>query len=142
MNNQSLVVNYEFWENNLRKVLRVKSGQTVNMETFSMFDKPGQGGEVEVKAVVEEGGTLNLKGIIMIKKGAEGTEAFLRQSVLLLGKNAKAVAIPELEIECDDVKASHAATVGQIDPEQVFYLQQRGLSSNQAVELIVKAFLK
>ena len=70
------------------------------------------------------------------------TEAFLRQNILLLGEDAKATAVPELEIETDDVKASHAATVGQIDKEQLFYLTSRGISQGVATKMIVEAFLE
>ena len=78
---------------------------------------------------------------ILIEKDAVGAEAFLRFKVLLLGENARAEVDPELEILCNQVKASHAASVGQIDEEQLFYLMSRGLSKQDAVKLIVEAFL-
>ena len=83
-----------------------------------------------------------LKGKILIEKDAIGAEAFLRFKVLLLGENARAEVDPELEISCNQVKASHAASVGQIDEEQLFYLMSRGLNKKDAVKLIVKAFLE
>ena len=127
---------------NWTQALVVGKGESVELETISVFNKPRQTGEVLIKAVVLEGGFLNLRGLIKIEKQAILSEAFLRQKVLLVGKGARAVAIPELEIETDEVKASHAATVGQIDEEQVFYLQSRGLSEDQAKKLIIEAFLK
>lgn len=126
---------------NLIKTLVVKDGETVNLETISVFNKPKQKGNILIKAVVMGKGKLNLKGKIKIKKGAELSEAFLKQTVLLIGEESSAIAIPELEIETDDVRASHAASVGRVDEEEVFYLQSRGLTRAEAVELIIEAFL-
>jgi len=141
MNNQSTITNLQFSGRNMFKSLMVKKNQTVFLTTESIYDKPHQQGEVEIRAVVMENGFLDLSGIIKIKKKANMAEAFLRQKVLLVGQNSRAEARPELEIETDEVKASHAASVGRIDEEEIFYLMSRGLSRNEAIELIVKAFL-
>ncbi|MBP7018534.1 SufD family Fe-S cluster assembly protein, partial [Candidatus Saccharibacteria bacterium] len=66
---------------------------------------------------------------------------FLKQDILLLSESARAKATPQLEIKTDEVRASHSATVGQVDQEQLFYLQARGLSSKEAKATIVRAFL-
>ena len=102
---------------NLMMALVVGRGEMVDLETISEYKKPRGRGEIVVKAVVMGKGSLGLKGMIKIGEKAVLTEAFLRQNILLLGEDAKATAVPELEIETDDVKASHAATVGQIDKE-------------------------
>ena len=135
------VININYNGRNLKKTLVVKAGEVVNLTTISEYTKKHQTGEVEVRAVVLADGYLKLKGIIKISKGAELCEGFLRQKVLLVGENARAEAIPELEIECNEVKASHAASVGRIDQEQMFYLMSRGLSKNESEKLIIKAFL-
>lgn len=94
-----------------------------------------------IRAVASDHAKVVLTGLIKIEKGAQKTDAFLTENVLLLSDDAKADAIPKLEIEADDVRASHAATVGQIDEEQLFYLMSRGISSAQAEEMIVDGFL-
>ena len=119
----------------------VKNGENVVWDEVIVYDKNNLEGETEIKAVVEEGGNLKLKGKILIKKDAVGANAFLRFKVLLLGKNAKAEVDPELEILTNDVKASHAAAVGQVDEEQLFYLMSRGFDKQKAIELMVEAFL-
>jgi Fe-S cluster assembly protein SufD len=134
-------INYQYIGRNLDKAIKVLPGEEVNLTTISVYNKPRQTGEVAVRAVVYENAYLKLKGIIRINKGAVLADGFLRQKVLLVGENSRAEAIPELEIECDDVRASHAASVGRIDEEQLFYLMSRGLSREEAVELIIKAFL-
>jgi Fe-S cluster assembly protein SufD len=77
----------------------------------------------------------------VIEKNAQQTKSFLRENVLLLSPNAKAEAIPNLEIEANDVKCSHAATISNISDEEVFYLMSRGISRKEAEELIVEGFL-
>lgn len=106
-----------------------------------VYDKNNLEGETEVRAVVEDEGSLKLKGKILIQKDAIGANAFLRFKVLLLGKNARAEVDPELEILTNDVRASHAASVGQIDLEQLFYLMSRGINKKESIKLIVEAFL-
>jgi Fe-S cluster assembly protein SufD len=59
----------------------------------------------------------------------------------LLSDQAKAEAVPELEILSDDVKCSHAASISRIPAEHLFYLQSRGLNQTQAEELVVEGFL-
>lgn len=135
------VINLNFNGRDLVKKMVINSGEEVNLTTVSVYDKPHQTGEVLIKAVVMDNAKLRVKGIIKIEKGAELCEGFLRQKVLLVGKNATAEAIPELEIECNEVKASHAASVGRIDEEQLFYLMSRGMSQSDAEKLIIDAFL-
>jgi Fe-S cluster assembly protein SufD len=59
----------------------------------------------------------------------------------VLSGGARADSLPKLEIEADDVKCSHGATVGELDEETIFYLMSRGLSRNQAERLVVLGFL-
>ncbi len=94
-----------------------------------------------IRAVARDRAKVILSGMIKIAKGAQKTNAFLTENVLLLSDTAQADAIPNLEIEADDVKASHAATVGKIDEEQVFYLMSRGISGKIAEQMIVDGFL-
>ncbi len=141
MKNQSRIINLGYSGRNMSKSLVVEKNQTVFLKTESIYDKPHQQGEVEIRAVVMENGFLDLSGIIKIKKKANLAEAFLRQKVLLVGENSRAEARPELEIETDEVKASHAASVGRVSEEEIFYLTSRGFSRSEAIDLIIKAFL-
>ncbi|MDD5562902.1 MAG: Fe-S cluster assembly protein SufD [Thermoanaerobaculaceae bacterium] len=80
-------------------------------------------------------------GMIRIAPGAGGSEAYQENRNLLLSGQARAESIPELEILTDDVRCSHGATVSPIDPEQLFYLESRGLAPMQAARVIVYGFL-
>lgn len=98
-------------------------------------------GRITVRAVVGAGASVAIKGIICIAKAAQETDDFLELRVLTLDKTSRATAEPELEIEANNVKASHAASVGPIDGEQVLYLKSRGLSKNEAEKQIVDGWL-
>lgn len=95
-----------------------------------------------IKGVVDGDGRAFVNGTIKVLPEAKGTEAFLEERILLVSPGAKAEVIPNLEIETDEVKCSHAATVGEIDEEEIFYLQSRGISYNQAKNMIIEGFLR
>lgn len=79
-------------------------------------------------------------GLIKIGKEARGTEAFQTNRNLTLSEGAWAESVPNLEIETNDVKCSHASAVGPVDPEQRFYLESRGVPPQIAERLIVLGF--
>jgi Fe-S cluster assembly protein SufD len=81
------------------------------------------------------------RGIIRVHPGAQRTDAYQTNRNLLLSEDARADSLPNLEIEADDVKCSHGATVGQLDRETLFYLMSRGMSRPQAERLVVMGFL-
>lgn len=129
-------------EIDMSKNFYVKAGQRLIVVTDLIFKARGCKGKIWVKGVVEKGGYLEFKGKIKIKKLAQQTDAFLKQEILLLGLGAVGVAVPELEIEANEVKASHAASVSYLDAEQLFYLQSRGVRLTLAKKLLVAAFLE
>lgn len=98
-------------------------------------------GRITVKAVAGADAHIKITGMIKIRKEAQETDDFLELRVLTLDASARAVAEPELEIEANNVKASHAASVGQVDRDQILYLMSRGLSRDQAQEQIVSGWL-
>lgn len=81
------------------------------------------------------------RGVIRVAKAAQGTDAYQTNRNLLLSDHARADSLPNLEIEADDVKCSHGATVGQLDEESLFYLASRGIAREQAERLVVLGFL-
>ncbi|HSH44472.1 MAG TPA: Fe-S cluster assembly protein SufD [Longimicrobiales bacterium] len=80
------------------------------------------------------------RGIIRVHPGAQQTDAYQTNRNLLLSPDAESVSLPNLEIEADDVKCSHGATVGQLDEEELFYLLSRGLTRIQAERLVIFGF--
>lgn len=102
---------------------------------------PNTRGRTEFKAVLAGRARLDFNGMIKIMKDAQGSNDFLQQDSLLLSQDAKANSVPGLEIEANEVKASHGATAKPVDPEQKFYLMSRGLSEEQAEAMIVSGFI-
>ena len=103
---------------------------------------PSSRGRVLSKSVMKDSSKSLFKGMIKIGKEAVGTESYLAGHAVLLDKNAKSDAIPGLEIETNEVRATHAASVAQIDENQIFYLMTRGLGKDAAKREIVQGFLE
>lgn len=99
-------------------------------------------GDVAVKTVAGGRSRAVFTGNVRMEKEAAQSEAVLSDHVLLLSPEAHADSVPGLEIETLEVKASHAATVGQVDEEELFYLESRGLTPEAARRLIVRGFLR
>ncbi len=122
-------------------VLVARGSQEIAVDVAVHHKVQNTSADTFIRAVAYDSSKVKLSGLIKIDKGAQKTNAFLKENVLLMSKKAQADAIPNLEIEADDVKASHAATVGKIDEEQLFYLMSRGLSKKKAESMIVSGFL-
>ena len=118
-----------------------KNKQQVNASLKIIHKKPNLKSFTLIKGVLFDQSQLNLNGDLIINKGAFLTDAYLKMEVLLMSKNAKAKAIPSLEITENNVKGGHGATIGQIDHEQLFYLKSRGLNKQQAEKLLVAGFV-
>ncbi len=102
---------------------------------------PETGSDLLYKGALDERSRAAFRGIIRVHPGAQGTDAYQTNRNLLLSEEARADSLPNLEIEADDVKCSHGASVGQLDSEALFYLLSRGLSEQQAERLVVLGFL-
>jgi Fe-S cluster assembly protein SufD len=79
---------------------------------------------------------------VLIGADAVGTDSYEANRNLVLTEGARADSIPNLEIECGDIKgAGHASATGRFDDEQLFYLQARGIPEDEARRLVVRGFL-
>lgn len=97
-------------------------------------------GKVVVKGVFDGASSGTLKGMIDIDRNARNSNAYLSEHSMLLSSEAKADAIPGLEILNNEVKATHSASVAQVNEEELFYLMARGLKREAARKLIVLGF--
>jgi Fe-S cluster assembly protein SufD len=79
-------------------------------------------------------------GLIRIEKHAARSDAYQANRNLVLSDKAKATSIPMLEIDNNDVRCTHGATVGPVDPEQLFYLRSRGISEATAKRMLIQGF--
>ena len=92
------------------------------------------------KCIVGDSAQAVFNGKIKVRAGAQRTDSQQASHTLLLSGRAQINTKPQLEIFADDVKCTHGATVGQLDPEEVFYLRSRGLSDVDARKLLTYAF--
>lgn len=102
---------------------------------------PNTASDLLYKGALDESSRSVFRGVIKVFPGAQKTDAYQTNRNLLLSDHARADSLPNLEIQADDVKCSHGATVGQLDEESRFYLMSRGLSREQAERLVVLGFL-
>jgi Fe-S cluster assembly protein SufD len=92
------------------------------------------------KGVLDDMATGAFNGRIFVRKDAQGTIAYQKNNSILLTDDAKMDTKPQLEIYADDVKCSHGATVGQLDEDELFYLQSRGIDKREARLMLMFGF--
>ena len=97
--------------------------------------------DLDFKVVLKDKSDSAYTGLIRIEKDALNCEAYQENRNLLLNRGARAESIPELEILTDEVRCTHGATMGPIDPEMIFYLRSRGFNRNEAVTAVVEGFV-
>jgi len=116
--------------------------QSFDIQTNVNHESPSTEGRVVEKSILRNKSKSLFKGMIRIKENAAKSNSFLSGRSILLDKDAKSDAIPGLEIFTNDVKATHSASVAQIDEEQIFYLKTRCLTHEEAERTIVEGFLE
>jgi len=114
--------------------------QTLDFRTFQHHDAPDTTSNLLFKGAVGGRSRSVYTGLIRVDKAARGTNAFQTNRNVKLSDTAWAESVPNLEIETNDVRCSHASTVGPVDPEQRFYLESRGVPPTVADRLIVAGF--
>jgi Fe-S cluster assembly protein SufD len=95
-----------------------------------------------VKGALRDEAVSVYSGLIKIRKDAQHSDAYQANRSLILSPKAKADSMPKLEIEANDVRCTHGATMGQVDADQLFYLQSRGFSLEEAQNTLVHGFFQ
>ncbi len=116
--------------------------QSFDIQTNVTHQSPSTEGRVNEKSILKNKSKSLFKGMIRINENASKSQSFLSGRSILLDKGTKSDSIPGLEIFTNDVKATHSASVAQIDDEQIFYLNTRCLSRSEAERVIVEGFLE
>ena len=114
----------------------------VDYDTTQEHAAPDTTSDLAFKGVLDERSRAVWRGVIRVDKGAQKTDAYQENRNLLLSPDAQATPIPGLEIEANDVRCTHGATVGQVDAQHLFYLMSRGLSRREAQHAIVRGFFE
>ncbi len=113
-----------------------------SLEAYITHAAPNTKSNVNVRAVLKGKSTFAFRGNVKIEKGAKRADAYLRSDALLFDDAKMGDDTPALEILEPDVKAGHAATIGKVDEQMLFYLMSRGLSRKQAEKLLVEGFIE
>src|SRR5947207_9290958 len=117
-------------------------GQHLDYDTFQEHIAPNTTSDFAFKGALRDEATAVWRGMIRVEEDAQKTNAYQENRNLMLSDDAHADSIPGLEIEANDVRCTHGATLGQVDRDQLFYLMTRGLNRSEAERLIVRGFFQ
>jgi Fe-S cluster assembly protein SufD len=119
----------------------LRGTQHSDFTTVVSHDAPNCTSRQTVKHVLAGKSRGVFQGKIEVARAAQRTDGYQMNQALLLSPDAEIDCKPQLEIYADDVKCSHGATIGELDPEQLFYMASRGIPAEAARALLVRAFL-
>jgi len=132
-------------ENALAEMLGIFFGdgdQFFDHHTWQLHESPYATSDLEYKGALKEKSRSVYSGLIKVFEGAQRTDAYQQNRNLVLSRSARADTIPNLEIEANDVRCTHGATVSQVEDEHLFYLMARGIPKSEAQKLIVEGFFR
>ncbi|MFC1936408.1 Fe-S cluster assembly protein SufD [Chloroflexota bacterium] len=114
--------------------------QHLDHDTQQNHKAPNTTSDLLFKGALKDKSRSVWQGMIYVAPGAQNTDGYQSNPNLVLSEDARADSIPGLEILADDVRCTHGATIGKIDPTEVFYLESRGIPIKAAEHLIVEGF--
>src|SRR5207249_2424658 len=94
------------------------------------------------KSISKDGGRTSYRGLVKVEEGAHGVKSHVRCDALILDEDSRSDTYPYMEIEEQDARIGHEATVSKVGEDQLFYLMARGLSEQQATAMIVNGFIE
>ena len=118
-----------------------KADEKVNFRILMHHRAPGCHSTQQVKGIAGGCAQVHFDGIIVVAPDAQQTEAFQENHNIVLTDEARVETKPQLEIYADDVKCSHGATVGRLNPDELFYMRSRGIPEIEARTLQMLSFL-
>ena len=127
---------------NLDGVYLASGKSHVDNQTTIDHSQPRSTSRENYRGVVEGSGHAVFSGRILVRPGAAKTDAQQTNRNLLLSDGAQVNSKPQLEIFTSDVKCSHGATTGRLDPDAHFYLRARGIGKKEADRILIRAFLQ
>ncbi len=129
-------------ETYLYGVMMANEDQHLDSDISTTHIGPHTTDEMLARGVVLDRARGVFRGVIDMRGGCRKAKGSLHERCLMVGEDAKADAVPEMEITENDVKAAHSASVGELDEDQLLYMQSRGISREQARRLIILGFFE
>ena len=139
-NNLNFYHHGERIDSTLKGITIIGDKQHVDHYTLVNHEQPNCESHQNYKTILDGNSTGVFNGKIYVEKEAQKTDAFQQNNNILLSDKATINAKPQLEIFADDVKCSHGCTIGQLDENAMFYMQQRGIPKKEAKALLMYAF--
>lgn len=128
-------------EIDINLVLYAKNEDSYKLNYKIIHKYPRTKSRSSFKVVLDDEASFDFQGLIKVLNGASNSDAYLKVEVLTISENATAHVVPSLEIEENEIKASHGATITKINEDQIFYMMSRGLDRKESKNEIVKGFL-
>src|SRR5215467_8326298 len=97
---------------------------------------------IDSKSISKDGGQTTYRGLVRVEEGAHNVKSHVRCDALILDDHSRSDTYPYMEIDEQDARIGHEATVSKVGDDQLFYLQSRGLSEQQATAMIVNGFIE
>lgn len=116
------------------------SNQKINLYTLQDHQKEQSVSDLLIKSVLFGNSRFYFEGLIKIDRRAQQSNAYQKNQNILMSDKSWADSRPKLEILANDVRCTHGATIGKIDPTMLYYLQSRGLSKSKSESLILEGF--
>ncbi|MFK8058597.1 MAG: Fe-S cluster assembly protein SufD [Polaribacter sp.] len=139
-NNLNFYQKGEYIDSILKGITISEGKQHIDHHTLVHHIEPNCESHQDYKGIYDERSTAVFNGKVIVNKEAQKTNAYQQNNNILLSDKATINAKPQLEIFADDVKCSHGCTIGQLDDDALFYMQQRGIPEKQGKGLLMYAF--
>ncbi len=139
-NNLNFYQKGEHIDSILKGITIIEGKQHIDHHTLVHHIEPNCESHQDYKGIYDERSTAVFNGKVIVEKEAQKTNAYQQNNNILVSDKATINAKPQLEIFADDVKCSHGCTIGQLDNDALFYMQQRGIPKKEAKALLMYAF--
>ena len=114
--------------------------QHIDLDTLQNHNAADTTSDLLYKGALKDGSRSVWQGMIKALPGSQRIDGFQANRNLMLDRTARADSIPGLEIQADDVRCTHASTVGKLDEEEIFYLMSRGIPRADAIRMVIQGF--
>lgn len=116
--------------------------QEFDQRTLQIHQAPNTKSDLLYKNALNDSSKTNFSGLIIVDPDAQKTDAYQSNRNLMLSEDAEVNSLPGLEIQANDVRCTHGSTTSRVDPEQLYYLQSRGIRPKTAHQLLVFGFFE
>ncbi|MBF0122363.1 MAG: Fe-S cluster assembly protein SufD [Candidatus Omnitrophica bacterium] len=140
-NNVNVVLEGEGAEARVNGLHALKGDRHADSHTCVDHAAPNTRSDQLYKCILQDKAHSVFNGKIFVRREAQLTNSYQLNKNLILSRECRVDTKPQLEINADDVKCTHGATIGQLNDEELFYLQTRGISKQEARQMLVRGFV-